>query len=317
MLALLLALPALRADDKPKDEPKSPRAQYEALVTEFTSQRNDLLAQLRKASPEEQQKLQPKYSALPKEFAGKFFKLAEDNPKDPVAAAALIWVLQYGRTSTRYAKAVEKVTVLVQEMPLKDLVAHLKDTRFLAPPELLEALLKQAEKDIKAPEAADLLNFVAISPGRSPSSTRAIQLLLDNFPDSKGIEEICQGLSRDPQGADTLKLILQKSTQPSVKGAAALALARSLLAQADRSDDQAQADKTAAEAEKYLQMVLDQFGKDNPEQVKDAQRFLKILKNIRVGKVAPEISAGDLDEKPFKLSDYRGKVVLLDFWGNW
>jgi cytochrome oxidase Cu insertion factor (SCO1/SenC/PrrC family) len=33
-----------------------------------------------------------------------------------------------------------------------------------------------------------------------------------------------------------------------------------------------------------------------------------------VGSVAPEIAAVDQDGKEFKLSDYRGKVVLLDFW---
>ncbi len=38
---------------------------------------------------------------------------------------------------------------------------------------------------------------------------------------------------------------------------------------------------------------------------------------IEVGKTAPEIEGEDLDGKRFKLSDYRGKVVLLDFWGNW
>jgi hypothetical protein len=35
------------------------------------------------------------------------------------------------------------------------------------------------------------------------------------------------------------------------------------------------------------------------------------------GDIAPEISGQDLDGAPFKLSDYRGKVVLLDFWGDW
>jgi cytochrome oxidase Cu insertion factor (SCO1/SenC/PrrC family) len=32
---------------------------------------------------------------------------------------------------------------------------------------------------------------------------------------------------------------------------------------------------------------------------------------------APEIEGQDIDGKKFKLSDYRGKVVVLDFWGNW
>lgn len=35
---------------------------------------------------------------------------------------------------------------------------------------------------------------------------------------------------------------------------------------------------------------------------------------LSVGKVAPGIDAEDQDGKRFKLSDYRGKVVLLDFW---
>ena len=35
------------------------------------------------------------------------------------------------------------------------------------------------------------------------------------------------------------------------------------------------------------------------------------------GVPAPEIAGEDLDGAPFRLSDYRGKVVLLAFWGNW
>ncbi len=36
-----------------------------------------------------------------------------------------------------------------------------------------------------------------------------------------------------------------------------------------------------------------------------------------VGTQAPEIEGEDIDGKKFKLSDYRGKVVMLDFWGHW
>ncbi len=36
-----------------------------------------------------------------------------------------------------------------------------------------------------------------------------------------------------------------------------------------------------------------------------------------VGLEAPEITGVDLDGEEFSLSDYRGKLVMLDFWGDW
>lgn len=39
------------------------------------------------------------------------------------------------------------------------------------------------------------------------------------------------------------------------------------------------------------------------------------LERLCVGAVAPDFTATDLDGVAFKLSDYRGKVVVLDFWG--
>jgi hypothetical protein len=74
--------------------------------------------------------------------------------------------------------------------------------------------------------------------------------------------------------------------------------------------------KVAAEGEKYLTMAIDLYAKGD-RQRQEAEQELKSLRTLRVGKPAPEIKAGDLDGKEFKLSEYRGKVVLLDFWGNW
>jgi len=37
-------------------------------------------------------------------------------------------------------------------------------------------------------------------------------------------------------------------------------------------------------------------------------------KSLRVGQPAPEIQGKDLDNKPMKLSEFRGKVVVLVFW---
>jgi hypothetical protein len=47
-----------------------------------------------------------------------------------------------------------------------------------------------------------------------------------------------------------------------------------------------------------------------PEPVEDSA-------GLCVGMAAPEVAGEDIDGLSFKLSDYRGKVVLLDFWGNW
>lgn len=39
--------------------------------------------------------------------------------------------------------------------------------------------------------------------------------------------------------------------------------------------------------------------------------------SLSIGNAAPEIVGQDLDGETFKLSDYKGKVVALDFWGDW
>ena len=37
---------------------------------------------------------------------------------------------------------------------------------------------------------------------------------------------------------------------------------------------------------------------------------------VRKNGAAPEIAGVDQDGKEFKLSDYRGKVVMLEFWAS-
>ena len=42
-----------------------------------------------------------------------------------------------------------------------------------------------------------------------------------------------------------------------------------------------------------------------------------LVSGPRIGRPAPEIIGEDIDGVPMRLSDYRGKVVVLDFWGHW
>lgn len=49
----------------------------------------------------------------------------------------------------------------------------------------------------------------------------------------------------------------------------------------------------------------------------DFAQSMEAVRATTVGAVAPEFSQNDADGKPVKLSDFRGKYVLIDFWASW
>jgi thiol-disulfide isomerase/thioredoxin len=83
---------------------------------------------------------------------------------------------------------------------------------------------------------------------------------------------------------------------------------------------------TRKEAEKLFERAIRDYGDvayDRANGIGDrtvadaARPALFELQNLAVGKTAPEIEGEDIDGKPMKLSDYRGKVVVLSFWASW
>ena len=63
-----------------------------------------------------------------------------------------------------------------------------------------------------------------------------------------------------------------------------------------------------------LAEILQKLG--NTDKAKEYQRKAKPVLAM-VGKPVPDFTATDLDGNPISLQDYRGKVVLLDFWAVW
>jgi hypothetical protein len=164
-----------------------------------------------------------------------------------------------------------------------------------------------------------------------PAGEKAVRRMVEKYPDHSSIERLCQVLAYgrlDDAEALLHKILDRSADKPKVKAAANLGLGQFLAAKADKAAEKAEADKVAAEAEKYLTAAIDLYSKGektpDPKAEKETDRLLKsaegelrALRTLRVGMVVPEIKGPDLDGKQFKLSDYRGKVVLLDFWGNW
>jgi hypothetical protein len=70
---------------------------------------------------------------------------------------------------------------------------------------------------------------------------------------------------------------------------------------------------------KRARELLELAAQDDPanEAVAAARGRLFQIERLQLGMPCPDFTAKDVDGVEFKLSDYKGKVVVLDFWGFW
>ncbi|QEH34824.1 Thiol-disulfide oxidoreductase ResA [Aquisphaera giovannonii] len=88
-----------------------------------------------------------------------------------------------------------------------------------------------------------------------------------------------------------------------------------------RADSAARADVEANEGKAYLEAALARGDRSKA----DLENFRKIAReeygdripDLSVGKPAPDLIGRTLDGRDAKISDYRGKVVVLDIWATW
>ena len=106
---------------------------------------------------------------------------------------------------------------------------------------------------------------------------------------------------------NALRAIAEKG-DTKAKPAATYYLAYTIMYQNNGSDPK-------GEARKALEALQKDYA-DAPEN-KNAEQLFFELDHLQVDKEAPDFETVDQEMKKWKLSDYRGKVVVVDFWGFW
>ena len=67
----------------------------------------------------------------------------------------------------------------------------------------------------------------------------------------------------------------------------------------------------------YAGIYIDKYKETYPEPVLALERQLDLISRFVQGGVAPDFTQNDPQGNPVSLTDFRGKVVLVDFWASW
>lgn len=67
----------------------------------------------------------------------------------------------------------------------------------------------------------------------------------------------------------------------------------------------------------FEQLVTEAEAAGEDKLARDLGAELIRRRDLRIGALAPDFEATTVDGETFRLSDFRGKIVLVDFWGFW
>jgi hypothetical protein len=175
--------------------------------------------------------------------------------------------------------------------------------------------------------------------------TKAIDLLSKNHIKSEGVGDVCTQLYQpSPENEAFMRKVLEENPNATAQGKACYALAK-LLVQAKEAKEELGGERGKSLEQYYGKPTVEWLkGLDSGDVQSDVEELFERcasdfadveymkgyktvgqlakgdlfeLQNLVIGKTAPEITGKDQDGTEFKLSDYRGKVVVIDFWGYW
>jgi hypothetical protein len=186
------------------------------------------------------------------------------------------------------------------------------EAKYPKPEAYIRRILPLAQANPNTPLARDMYVWALSHGAQGPAETDALKQLAENFPTDQTVaQQVIPRLqwSDSPQAEALLRAAVEKNTNRLQKGTAQLILGTYL-----------KNNNRAADAEKLLDDLAANYtdvkqGKQSLAE--QANNVLFEVRNLAIGKTAPEITGESIDGKPMKLSDFKGKVVVLDFFGDW
>ncbi len=277
---LLLAVPGeIRACGGVEDNDAQLREEAREVVSRYAKDFDEYVKALHQSGTPEQRDQADEKRPRPVPGAAGLVSWAERNPKDPVSVDLLVTVVSHGRFTADAQKAAD--------------------------------ILSRDHLDLHGAQFGDAAFQVVLWP--MPVAERWLRAYLDNSPNRQTRARACFEL------AMYKKWLLERAIQE-MDADWIERLEKSFGKGSTDYLKKLDPDRLTDDAISLLDRLDGEFG----DVESSGQRFADMarphqfqLSKLATGKAAPEIEADDLDGVPFRLTQYRGKVVVLTFWATW
>lgn len=187
------------------------------------------------------------------------------------------------------------------------------------------ALAKEHPTDEVALDALTM----AIQVGNPKIQSEAGDFLIEKFGDDDKLAKLIPMLNNGPSAKKMLSDLGEKSKSKNVRGVAKFTVLEEEIEAADYPRTGKSPDpKEVAEKFKDLGVKLNAIttdygdveiaqGRGSSTIAKAADKLKFFMDNLTIGKTLPDVSAETLKGEKAKISDYRGKVLVVDIWATW
>ena len=127
---------------------------------------------------------------------------------------------------------------------------------------------------------------------------------------------------QDNKADQILRVIAEKNTDADCRGLATYGLGVFAKNKMRAAGGEAKAEETKT-ARNYFNKAKEKYGtvkvgeKTIAKMVDSELEMMALIGQLVEGKPVPDLSGEDLDGKAMKLSEHKGKVVMLSFWATW